>query len=148
MPSSPCCRNPSRITSRPSSTPRSLTTFDYESGPVPRLKHSHQAIADWFEANFGPHDGSRSQTLTVTIPNAGTTMTALYSAITDFVTGRSLLEGDRAVCIVLDLETEQRRIYYPTDMANISSLPIFGRVGEHDDFVPNSMTMARRCSAA
>jgi hypothetical protein len=63
-------------------------------------------------------------------------MTALYSAITDFVTGRSLLEGDRAVCIVLDLETEQRRIYYPTDMANISSLPIFGRVGEHDDFVP------------
>lgn len=64
-------------------------------------------------------------------------MSALYSAITDFVTGRSLIEGDRAVCIVLDLETESpRRIYYPTDMANISSLPIFGRVGEHDDFVP------------
>lgn len=64
-------------------------------------------------------------------------MTALYSAITDFVTGRSLIEGDRAVCIVLDLETEDpRRIYYPTDMANISSLPIFGRVGENDGFVP------------
>lgn len=63
-------------------------------------------------------------------------MTALYSAITDFVTGRSLLEGDRAVCIVLDLDKEQRRIYHPTDMASISSLPIFGRVGEHDDFLP------------
>jgi hypothetical protein len=30
-----------------------LDQFDYESGTVPRLKHSHQAIADWFEANFG-----------------------------------------------------------------------------------------------
>ncbi len=30
-----------------------LDQFDYESGPVPQLKHSHQAIADWFEANFG-----------------------------------------------------------------------------------------------
>jgi hypothetical protein len=63
-------------------------------------------------------------------------MTALYSAITDFVTGRSLLEGDRAVCIVLDLDREQSRIYHPTDMAAISSLPIFGRVGERDDFAP------------
>ncbi|MNU41406.1 hypothetical protein D3C71_301350 [compost metagenome] len=63
-------------------------------------------------------------------------MTALYSAITDFVTGLSLLEGDRAVCIVLDLKTEPRRIHNPTDMAHISSLPIFGRVGEQDDFVP------------
>lgn len=63
-------------------------------------------------------------------------MTALYSAITDFVTGRSLLEGDRAVCIVLDLKTEKRRIRNPTDMAHISSLPIFGRVGGQDDFAP------------
>jgi hypothetical protein len=63
-------------------------------------------------------------------------MTALYSAITDFVTGRSLLEGDRAVCIVLDLDRTPGRIYHPTDMASISSLPIFGRVGEHDDFAP------------
>lgn len=62
---------------------------------------------------------------------------ALYSAITDFVTGRSLLEGDRAVCIVLDLRTEPRSIYHPTDMASIASLPIFGRVGENDDFAPD-----------
>ena len=62
---------------------------------------------------------------------------ALYSAITDFVTGRSLLEGDRAVCIVLDLREEPREVYYPTDMATISSLPIAGRVGEHDNFVPD-----------
>ncbi|NTF18073.1 hypothetical protein G6L37_06620 [Agrobacterium rubi] len=64
-------------------------------------------------------------------------MTLLYSAITDFVTGRSLLEGDRAVCIVLDLRQEPRAIYYPTDMASIASLPITGRVGEDDNFVPD-----------
>jgi len=62
---------------------------------------------------------------------------ALYSAITDFVTGRSLLEGDRAVCIVLDLREEPGAVYYPTDMATIASLPIAGRVGEHDNFTPD-----------
>lgn len=30
-----------------------LGCFDYENGPVPKLKHSHEAVADWVEANFG-----------------------------------------------------------------------------------------------
>ncbi len=39
--------------------------------------------------------------------------------------------------IVLDLKEEPRAVFHPTDMATIASLPIGGRVGEHDDFVPD-----------
>ena len=62
---------------------------------------------------------------------------ALYSAVSDFVTGRTLVEGDRAVCIVLHLLDEPKAAYYPTDMAVAASLPMFGRIGEDDGFVPN-----------
>ncbi len=29
-----------------------LDCFDYEGGPVPKLRNSHEAVADWIEANF------------------------------------------------------------------------------------------------
>lgn len=64
-------------------------------------------------------------------------MSSLYSAITDYVTGRTLTEGDRAVCIVIDIDQEPKTIVHPTDMATIVSLPMFGRVGEYDDFDPD-----------
>lgn len=33
-----------------------LDCFDYGAGPVPKLKTSHEAVADWIEANFGRTD--------------------------------------------------------------------------------------------
>lgn len=45
-----------------------LDLFDYQSGQIPRLKHSHQEIAAWFVDNFGLTQEQPASTQTKTHP--------------------------------------------------------------------------------